>query len=171
MKKNVLLVGLVNSFNKQVAYEVSNQLSTFFLDVEDMLAYEIIDKENMLQTCGIDYLTNTEKKCVKNALSFEDTIINISYETFHKYVDTDLISKETHIIYIRLTDEQINSYLNISKSSTEVLSLIDYKDRDIYLTTNCDKTIKADIDKPLQAVKSVINYLKRNNYENKSNCN
>lgn len=168
MKKNVLLVGLVNSFNKQVAYEVSNQLGNYFLDVEDMLEYEIIDKEGMIENCGLDYFTNTERKCVENTLTFENTIINIPFELFIKYVKCDLISKDTHIIYIRFSDEQINSFLSNLNASNEVLSLIDYNDRDFYLSSNADKTIKGDLTSPFKCVKSIINYLKRNNYE--SNC-
>ena len=56
MKSNILIVGLIDEFNKNIAYEISNRLGVYFWDIKELIEYEIADRENMIDICGVEYL-------------------------------------------------------------------------------------------------------------------
>lgn len=56
MKKSLILItGLLHSFNKEVASLLSSKLDVYHLDIPDLIEYELADKDNIIEKCGIQH--------------------------------------------------------------------------------------------------------------------
>lgn len=170
MRSNVLVVGLLDNYNKQIAHEISNQLGIYFLDIDDMIEYEIADRQQMIDLCGIEYLENQEFKLVRSVANYQDTVINVSSDLFMRERYYDIFENNCHIIYIAFDEAQLKEYEKGRKERSYRINKIAYSDRVSYLQAHCDYQLEGDKNNPYEIVKNIIKYLKRNNYETKSNC-
>ena len=162
MKSNILIVGLIDEFNKNIAYEISNRLGVYFLDIKDLIEYEIADRQNMIDLCGVEYLEKQEYKIIKGVTGFENTIITISNEIFTKWDAYNIFNDSCIILYLRLEENEINEYF-ITAENKFNLNRIVFKDRDDYLASHSTITINARIDSPEKAVKDIIKQIERIN--------
>lgn len=162
MKSNILIVGLIDEFNKNIAYEVSNRLGVYFLDIKDLIEYEITDRQNMIDLCGIEYLEKQEYKIINSVTGFENTIITISNEIFTKWDAYNIFNDSCIILYLRLSENEINEYFTANGNKFNLNQIV-FKDRDDYLTSNSKITINVKINSPEKAIKDIIKQIERIN--------
>ena len=132
LKSNILLVGLEENFNKRLSKKLSGELGMQYVNVRELVEYELVDEKNVLEQGGIEYYKKRERKALKRAAGFENTIIDISYD----FLTNNFTVFETDSIklYIRFPKEM----LGLKK---EDLSEISFEDRDNWLVKCSDFVI------------------------------
>jgi len=128
MKKNILLVGLDYDFVKNITYELANKFDMFFLDVQDLIEYRIIDKKNMQTLCGIEYYQREERGIIKEITQYENTLTNIPYSLILNDEYYKLL-KNHKIIFINLKKEFLEK-LNLLKNEANnlIIELLTYEE-------------------------------------------
>lgn len=162
MKSNILIVGLVDEFNKNIAYEVSNRLGVYFLDIKDLIEYEITDRQNMIDLCGIEYLEKQEYKIIQSVTGFENTIITISNDIFTKWEAYNIFKDSCIILYLRLEENEINEYFTKAGNKFNLNQIV-FKDRDEFLSDHSQITINAKINSEEKTIKDIIKQVERIN--------
>ena len=125
MKSNILLVGLDYNFVKNVANELANKFEMYFLDVNDLIEYNLIDTKNVKVTCGVEYFEKVEKKIALSVTEYENTVINFPYSLFLNANFCNLLSKRALTIFIKMDKETLvkeNFRNGENKLSIEILT-------------------------------------------------
>ena len=125
MKSNILLVGLDYDFVKSVANELANKFDMFFLDVNDLIEYNLIDTKNVKVTCGVEYFEKVEKKIALSVTEYEKTVINFPYSLFLNANFSNVLSKRALTIFIKMDKETLakeNFKKGQNKLSIEILT-------------------------------------------------
>lgn len=125
MKSNILLVGLDYNFIKNVAGELANKLDMFFLDVNDLIEYNLIDAKNVRVKCGVEYFEKVEKKIALSVAEYENTVINFPYSLFLNANFSSILAKRALIIFIKMDKETLvkeNFKNNKNSLSLEILT-------------------------------------------------
>ena len=123
--KNVFIIGCINEDLKIIGQELSNKLDYYYLNLENLIDYSLVNKLEMERVCGLDYLKNEEKKLVFSLNSYERTVVSISYETFTNNLEA--ISSSNLLVYLRQTKGKfIKRVENLKKSGIENENLNNY---------------------------------------------
>ena len=125
MKSNILLVGLDYDFIKNVANELANKFDMFFLDVNDLIEYNLIDTKNVKVTCGVEYFEKVEKKIALSVAEYENTVINFPYSLFLNANFSNILSERALTIFIKMDKETLvkeNFRKGENKLSIEILT-------------------------------------------------
>lgn len=144
---NIVIVALNEKFCKAVATSLSTRLDMFTVDCRDMIAYDLIDPNNVLDMCGVEYFKKRERGVVKNCAGFYNTVISINYELLSEYQD---FFENSIVFYIKLPKEKIDQGPN----------RVDYVYRDEVLTKiSKGNTIKPNNKSILETTNKIINKL------------
>lgn len=125
MKNNILLVGLDYDFVKNVANELAKKFDMFFLDVKDLIEYNLMDTKNVKVTCGIEYFEKVEKKIALSVTEYENTVINFPYSLFLNANFSNLLSRRALTVFIKMDKETLvkeNFRKGENKLSIEILT-------------------------------------------------
>lgn len=141
---NIVIVSLNDKFCKSAAQSIADSLDMFKADVKDLIVYDLINPQEVLEKCGIEYLKNRERGVVRNCSEYYDTVISINYDIFKPNID---FFQNSLVIYIKLPEGK----------QDKIPNKIDYKTRDEFLAENCNllveleqKSIKKCVEKTLQ---------------------
>ncbi len=161
MKDNILLVGLHYEFTGQVAKDLSNKFDMFFLDVNQLIEYSLIDTKNIQLICGKDYFENQKKQVILSVKQYENTIINFPYSVYLEDNMVKEMSENAFVIYLKLTKSQIkklnkeNGEFNIEELAFAEISKLLEKKSD--LSIKCaDLSVENAINSIIDAMKQKL---------------
>ena len=143
---NILLVGLDNKLNAVVAEELGLRLQMHFTSCEDIVQYQVQERDLILQRVGVAYLKKREKSALKECAGYMDCVLSIGFELFKE--NFKLFSQSV-ICYLKLGKEFID----------EVKSKIAYDERNQFLEENSHTTITLQNKDKKQASKKLIEIL------------
>ena len=82
MKPNLVVVGVEYEFNKKLCIYLADKLDMFFVDVKELIEYDLVNSKEALLRCGKEYIEKEERKTVRNVSEYENTVVNIPYDLF-----------------------------------------------------------------------------------------
>ncbi len=141
--KNMVIISLDEKFTKNVAKTLADMLDMYFADCKELIAYELINPEEILQKCGFEYFKKREKGVVSNCADYENTVISVSYELFKEYSE---LFKNSYNVYLELPKLKLK----------EPPNKIAYQSRDEFLKNNSDMTLSFDRKAVLSAAKQIV---------------
>lgn len=160
-EKNVLLVGLSSEFVRYFASQLAEKLEFYYLDIDNLLEYSLMDRIKMKQICGTKYLDEQEKKVLKSLNDYEKTIMSIKLESF--IANKKILANKNLTIYLSVEKNQIND-LNkflLNEFKTEnVLNDLLFDEYDNFLKKNCEIIIKCDINNIEESLNELILQIK-----------
>ena len=62
MKSNILIVGFLKELNDGVCLRLSKELNMYYANVAEMVSYELINADEMITVCGLDYYQDQEER-------------------------------------------------------------------------------------------------------------
>lgn len=137
MKKNILILSLDNKLAKKAAKKVADLLSMHFLDVDELINYELINKDEIEIKCGAEYLKKLEEGCVSNAVEFENCVTVVSIDTF---LSNDISVKfENHNQFFLGTSQAGFKEANAGNDKNLV-----FNDISTFLKNSCNEYISCD---------------------------
>ena len=69
-------------FNKKLCIYLADKLDMFFVDVKELIEYDLVNSKEALLRCGKEYIEKEERKTVRNVSEYENTVVNIPYDLF-----------------------------------------------------------------------------------------
>lgn len=134
MKKNITIVCLNDNIRIDCAREFAKANQMFFLDVDDLLDFELIDRKMVSIKYGDECLTKLEKECMERVANYENCVYSVSCDLFlandNRFFleDTEIVYLETHLENIDLKKvknkterEKIMQNLEISQNINDYL--------------------------------------------------
>ena len=149
MNKTILLICLDKQYAREIAEKLCEKTGQFYLDCQDLLAYELSNREEIITNCGIEYLKKQQHKLIKNLLDYENTVIVIDYDFYLEDENYKILNPQIASYYLFL-DKSI-----IETKETNIISQIAFEQRDSDLRNICKKVINCT-NKPFSKIISQI---------------
>lgn len=176
MKYNLIFVSLFNINIKKLFLLVSKKTELYYLNIEELIEYSLLDKSKMIDVCGIDYMEKEENKIVSSINQYENTIVSMDFETFSRNLKS-IDRNKNRIVYLRTSKRQLEEeYIHLKKvvdnqksmyTKKSVMlsnlgrSLIVFKERDELIKKNCDLLIKYDISNIKETANLIVEKIKK----------
>ena len=118
---NITLLALNKNLQKSIAKKLAKKLGMFFVDVNDLIKYELEDIEKVISIAGIEYYNKVEHKIVKSVCGYENAVISINIDTLNKDSNIEKIKQSSLVIFLKtsfnylkqkLTTKQKDKYEN-----------------------------------------------------------
>lgn len=163
MRGNILFIGLDYEFAKKVANQVAERFDMFFLDVQDLIEYSLIDPQNVKLVCGMDYFEKEETRIALSVKNYENTVINFPYSLFLKENNSKVLKQDSLIIYLKL-DKKSLLELNKNKKESNILDLeiLTFSELNkiikskVNLVVNTDYNVDLCVEKVLETIKNSL---------------
>ena len=161
MKTNIALICLLPNYSKNISKLLSDKLDMFYVNVEEMVDFELGDLEHILNTLGErdgrKFIRDSENKIIKNVSNFENTIISINPITMFANRNFDRISKTSYIVYLQIAPKffKIRAQETADEISESMLNIA-FTERDKMYVDRSDIVVNCSSYKTSKAVKKVV---------------
>lgn len=142
--KNILIVCPDKDLRKDLSKALSKELKCLYLDADELLDFEILNRQDIALTEARDALHEMEAETLRRVTGFKNCIITISHSLFVANDNFDLL-KDLRRVNIVLP----KSYL-IAKTRKEDKYKLEqelclYNQINALVSANCDVTIEKDV--------------------------
>ena len=122
MKSNIALICLFNNYSQNVSKLLGDKLDMFYVDVEDMLDFELGDIEHVKNVLGDKegeaYIKKSRNKVLDTVCSFENTVITIDPLLLFAKDNYKKVSNTCVIVYLQISPK---FFASRAKSSRDVI--------------------------------------------------
>lgn len=155
-KSLIVITGLVDEFNLKVASLLCEKLAMFLFDVKQMIEFELSEKDDIINKCGLEYYLNLEKKILKTASTYENTIVLLNYDYFSFGNNYKYFEKSAYSFFLHFSKEDIAVY----SKKMNAINKIAFDERNEILKNNCNFTINVTNNNIEDIVNKIILQLK-----------
>ena len=149
----IIIVSLCDKWAVEVGDRLSQTLGVMFCNVEDLVEYELLDKEKLAAVTSQEYLKESEAKVMRHVASFENVVASISYDY---YVNNLKVLKKNAITFFL---EVPKKFVREQGATINVLA---YEERNKKLESECDFSLKMIKTEPDFVCEKIINTLRSN---------
>ena len=166
MKTNITFICLLNNFSKHIGKLLCEKLDMFFVDVEDMIDFELGDTNHILSVLGDKegkkYMKETESKIVKRIASFENTLVCINPTTLFSNRNFEKLKKTSYIVYLQISPKYLSKIADESKDIIdEKMLTVAFTEKDKMFVDNSDMIVNCSTFKEKKAVKKVMSTINK----------
>lgn len=159
MKTNITIISFINSFEKKVAKALADDLELYYVDVNDFMEFNLINVNEVLTTCGPDYLNKIERKTVKTVSDFENTVITLNTNMLFDKENIKSLKESSIIVYIQLPSKMVEGESKkvaaSDKSHLDVQNLV-MEEREKQLLSICDIVVPSNNLNEKSTIKKVV---------------
>ncbi len=139
-KTNICIIGLTKLFTDEVCKQLSSGLEMFYANIDELLEYELQDKNKIEEICGREYLVREELSIIRRVCSFDNTIINIDYVNLNNETALGYLKDSCLIIYLKLSKEDFKKEINKEGQTFNQMIISNdlFDDRDFICTALSD---------------------------------
>lgn len=157
MKNNLVILCLNKNYSKSIGKQLADSLELFFVDLNDILEYNLINN-NMLQNSGLKYYQKERQKTINSITTYENSLVCGSIDLFF---DNDNISKFKQnfvILYLQLKKDDLQK-LNMQDSTQNSKNLIAFEQEDIACKSVANLTATVGLQNSKDNLKLIKNAL------------
>ncbi len=159
MKTNILILCLNNKYAKQISKDIANMFDLFYLDINDILEYNLINKK-MIDSAGKEYFDKELTKAIKSISQYENTLLCGKFETLSQGENLQILKSNSVVIYLNLHKTNLERYIK-SKRNEISHTLIAFDEEDQFCKDNADIVVNLSNDENdnLHMIKTqILNY-------------
>ena len=105
MKTNLTLTCLLNSYNKAISQMLADKLELYYLNLQELMEYNLMNEEEILQTCGAEYLEGLKNKTIKDVSNYDNSVISIPHNYLANKNYVTKFKNRSIIIYLAMSEK------------------------------------------------------------------
>ncbi len=156
LKTNIALVSLYDSFTNKLSDALAWELGLYYANVQDIMAYEIINPSEIEQKCGLEYLNKLKDKSFCAIMEYENSCIALPFAQYSNKSNYKLVSKNALTIFIKMPYALYERFFK-GKKNKDIVSAIAFEDRNKF----CQKHADIVLEVSNTATKLNINKIKK----------
>ena len=166
MKTNIALVCLFNNYSRNVSKLLGDKLDMFYVDVEDMLDFELGDVEHIRDVLGDkegeNYISKSRNKVIESVCSFENTIITIDPSALFEKKTYKKVTQSCFVVYLQISPKYFATKAKSSKDNIpdDILGIA-FAERDKQYVDESDLVVDCSKLKESKATKRIIGMIKK----------
>ncbi len=165
---NIILVGLDYFYTLEVGQMLADQLEMYFLDSQGLYEFDIRPKtmDDIINEFGIDYYRKAQSGTIKYICSFNSSVLAVESGAVLNKDNLDRLDKYGLIVYIRQSEETLNSLyakhqdLSEAKQKIYLLNSEDIKTRDQIMMIESEILVE-DAGESLKCVSEILKGIKK----------
>ena len=166
MKTNITFICLLNHFSKNIGKLLCEKLDMYFVDVEDMINFELGDTNHILTVLGNKegkkYMKDTESKIIKRIASFENALICVKCTTLFGNRNFDKLKKNSYIVYLQISPKYLPKIAEESKDIIdEKMLTVAFTEKDKMFVDSSDMVVNCSTMKEKKVVKKVMSTINK----------
>ena len=166
MKTNSALVCLFNNYSRNVSKLLGDKLDMFYVDVEDMLDFELGDIEHIKDVLGdvegANYINRSREKVIESICGFENTVITMDPSVLFESKTYKKVSNSCYIVYLQISPKYFESRAKSSSDHIpDDLLGIAFSERDKQYVEGSDIVVDCSKLKETKATKKIIGQIKK----------
>ncbi len=152
--KNILIICADKDLRKDLSKELASQLKRLYLDADELLDFEILNRQEVSLTEASDALHIMEAETLKRVLSFKNCVITISHDLFVANDNFKMLNGLTKV------NVELSKAYVIAKTKKEQRHKLEqelclFDQINLLINKNCDITISHE-GKPIEALSQEI---------------
>lgn len=155
MNSKILIFGLDYSLTKSIAKKISDRLDMYFLDIKDLISYNLQDESHIKQTAGVDYYNNQLYKLATGVSFYENTLVNFEYDLLLDEKIYKELKNNFTIVFFNFSYDLLNSRNNKDEFENLNTTLMVYDE----VTALCKNISNYVIDASLNIEENVDKFL------------
>lgn len=146
MKTNLCISGLSPTYIKKLSKYFASNMDMFYVDVDGLMEYDLINSKEVGDLCGKEYLINLQNKTVKRASNFENSLLAINYSLLSQGQNLKNVKNNCLLIYLHINKDTYEKKLKSEKTGklARILNLSVFDERSEFLRGKSDLTIYID---------------------------
>ena len=104
MKTNIVVLSTADRSKKKFARQLSDFLNMYYVDVQELLNYDISCFFDRIDEVGEEYLKRITNKKIKTVSGYENAVITLEPETVFDNDNISLFKKNSWIVHVVLKD-------------------------------------------------------------------
>lgn len=158
--KNILMVCADKDFRKDLSKALASELKCLYLDADELLDFEILNRQEIKLNQASDALQQMELDTLKRIAEFKNCIITISNDLFVSNDNFQHI-KDVVKVYVELSKAHLVAKSNKQEMYKLEQQLVIYDEINRLIKANCDFCVIKDIKTIEQLCQEIIvNYRK-----------
>jgi|LGOV01.1.fsa_nt_gb shikimate kinase len=155
----------LKAYKKKLAKQISDKLEMIYVDINELLEFELLDVDRASKVAGKEYIELQENKAVRRVASYNNSLITMDLGTLLKDDNIKLLKESSLIIYLKLQEKD---YIKLIKKEYDFtsfdaeLQLSVFKKRNEHLSkisdivVECSNANKRDLSN--EVLVSINNY-------------
>lgn len=162
MKEGLCILGLCKNLTNKVSQNLAKKLEMFYLDVDELIDYELMNQVYIEEQCGKEYLLKLQRTTVKRALSFENSLLTMNYSLLNDNIILNYIQEKCLVVFVELSKENYAKKVKYDKKSKlkNILETYIYDERNLICKDIADISLNVDGLSYLQIANLIIKSLK-----------
>lgn len=156
LKSNITLIALCNEFKNEIANKLADRLDMFFVNINDLIKYDLLNIKEVISIAGLDYYNKIETKTVKAISSYENSLITLDLDTFFNNDNYKLLKTSSLFIYLRINFEDYKKILDKNytpeKHFEQILKKKTFYEKDSILKNISDIVININFNDNIQNI-------------------
>ena len=166
MKTNIALICMLDNYNREIASLLSEKLEMFYVDIDEMVEFELGDGEHITATLGdkegLEYIKKCEDKVVKNVANFENTVICVNPSTMFSNQNFEIISNTSYVIYLQISPKYFEARAKYSADIIDKdLTELNFTDRDKLYVEKSDMVLNCSELREAKAMHKLTKVIKK----------
>ncbi len=158
MKKNIAIICLNDYLRKETAKQLANAKKMHYLDVDELVDFELISRKQVAIQCGDVFLKKIERECISRVMEYESCVFSISVDLYLAN-DNSVLLNDCKIVY--LSTEMHNIDLSTVKNKNERLKLQQAMDINNNINEFLIKTSKYVVENAdMKSIDDIVNEIK-----------
>lgn len=153
--KNILMVCADKNLRKDISKALASELKCLYLDADELLDFEIVNRQNVKLAEAGDALHQMELDTIKRMTEFKNCIITISNDLF---VSNDNFKSINNVIKVCLMLSKSFLVAKINKDNKHKIEqeLCMFDEINGLIKNNCDMVVEKQIKTNEQIVQEII---------------
>ncbi len=111
MKTNIVLVSLHGDLAKKSAKRLADKMDMYYLDVEELLKYNLESETEIKKLCGQPYLAKQKTKVLSSVYDYENSYIYLPVALFLEGLNAEKLRKKSNIVFLQVEKKGFKKFL------------------------------------------------------------
>ena len=157
------MLSLENNIAKQTLQKFAEQLDMFFVNVDDILQYNMINK-NMIDNAGLEYFEREQKKVMLCISEYDNSLVCGELSLFFKDDILERFQNNFLTIYLKYSQNDIQKfqkqfYTNDNQNIKKNLVAFDDEDKACQKVSDATVLMTTNEEEDIESMKNVLTNL------------
>lgn len=165
MKTNITIISLLSDFSKDVSKALADKLEMYYVDVQGMMEFNLVNDKEVIELCGVDYLNKLQSKAIADVSSYDNAVIAVDFKFVTSDKNIKNLKVRSSIIYLAINQKiypkLFEKYKTEENEKDDIVELSVFEEHDSIAREVSDIVIDIDKVNDKGLIKKIIKTLEK----------
>jgi len=165
VKTNITIISLLSDFSKDISKALADKLEMYYVDVQGLMEFNLINDEEVVKLCGADYLETLQAKAIKEVSGYDNAVISVDFKFVTNKDNIQNLKVRSSIIYLEIKEKiyqkLFESYKKPENENDDIVELAVYNEHNEFAKEAADVIIPVNKVGDKGIVKKIIKTIEK----------